>query len=146
MRVHRRSKGSRFAALPRRQLPGRGGRLILLIAAGAAVGTAAGFQIAAVIDRAGFGLPSGAAVPGPLDAAGEKPREEDRAMGSALAAAMRAESPTDCLTLEPRYRSGCRDFVEDRANESAMLPAPELSETNGSGGRASRTDWPAELD
>ena len=119
---------------------------MLLMAAGAAVGTAAGFQVAAVIDRAGFGLPSGEAVPVPLDAAGEKPREEDRAMGSALAAAMRAESLTDCLTLEPRHRAGCRDFLADRASESAILPAPQLSEANGSAGRASRTDWPAELD
>ena len=147
MAHRRRETGSRFAgSTGGRQSGGRAARLLLLVVAGGAVGTAAGIQVAAVIERAGFAAPSQVAAPVPLAAAGEKPGENDRAMGGTLAAAMRADEPTDCLTLAPRHRSGCRDYVADLARQPALTTTPVDTHINGTGEANSSTDWPAALD
>ena len=133
-------------AMLRRHAPGWSGRLILLVAAGIAVGTLAGFQVAAIIDRAGIGTTGHAAVPLSTERPVGKTGEEDRAMGAALAAALHADEVADCVTLEPRHRAGCRDHVAERARAPRMFEALPRAEANGLAERASATDWPAAFD
>jgi hypothetical protein len=112
----------------------------LLLAIGLGLGTLAGLYVEKAIERAGAGGQFAAPVPPPLAPAAAKPPEEDREAGAALAAAIRADDPADCRALDSRHRSGCRDFVAQRARGEAMFDAP------GSANQATASQWPATFD
>ena len=131
--------------LPRQERRTLRPRLLILLLAGAGIGTYGGLQIGRMIDQAGFG----GSPPPPAEYRSEKPTEEDRQMGVALAAATGADEPSDCRTLAPRHREGCRVYLQGRREEVGVFgpvgPSAandRRSETNA----ASAADWPAALD
>src|SRR3712207_3512238 len=94
-----------------------------LAAGAAALGTAAGLAAAGDIGaskRSGrIGAPS--APPEPFEVSPAQPDDPAlaQAHGFALAAQLRISRPADCRSVSPEFRSGCLDYVEDRATRSA---------------------------
>jgi hypothetical protein len=122
-------------------------RLLLLLVAGVVLGTLGGFQIARMIERAGMSGLFGGPVAAPAEYRPEKPTEEDRSMGLALAAAMAADELADCRSLAPRHRAGCRDYVEDRRRRGPIAgDEPALPAAPSSNSASAPDDWPARLD
>ena len=115
-------------------------RLVPLMAGGVIVGALAGLQVGGMIDRAGAGGLFGAAPPTRVEPIGEKPREEDREVGAALAAATHADDPADCRAFERRHRDGCLDFVRDGQADADLFDPPAAGTTN------TASDWPAAFD
>ena len=126
-------------------------QLALLLAAGAALGVLGGLQVAGLIDRAAAGGMFGAPLLPPVEASVAKPREEDREMGAALAAALHADEPADCRAFEPRHQAGCRSYVEDRSRAPGLFDRPASALTANVTAVADRDPagmpaWPATLD
>ena len=124
-------------------------RFLILLFAGAGVGLLAGLQVANMIQHAGAGGMFGGSALQPAEYRSEKPTEEDRQMGVALAAAMGADEHSDCRALAPRHWDGCRSYLRERREwlgvfEPVVPPAgnDRRPETNA----ASAAGWPAALD
>lgn len=101
-------------------------RLIIFLLAGALVGMLGGLQIAGLIERAGVGGSFGGTQASPTEYRDEKPTEEDRSMGAALAAAS-ARRVEDCRAFAPRHQSGCRAYFLERRSEAVLfesVPSP----------------------
>jgi hypothetical protein len=126
-------------------------QLVLLLAAGAALGVLGGLQVAGMIDRAAAGGMFGAPLLPPVQPTVARPREEDRGMGAAIAAALHADEPADCRAFEPRHQAGCRAYVQDRSR-SAELFGPPASPPMANASTVADVDpaglppWPATLD
>jgi len=105
--------------------PTAGPRLVLLLLGGAAAGVFGGLQVASMIDRAGTGGMFGWPPPRPpAQPHGNKATEDDRQIGEAVAAALGADALTDCESLAPQHRAGCRAYVEFHRREQAAPAFP----------------------
>ena len=124
---------------------------ILVLAAGAIFGTFGGLQIRDRIRQAGFTGMFDDTIPAPAAVASEKQTEEELAIGAALAAQLKVESPADCRNLSLRYRSGCRAYLrERRMRDDIFGPLPREHQGNwldaALDGVPPAAEWPAALD
>ena len=137
--------------LQRNSRPKARPQLALLLAAGAVLGVLGGLQVAGMIDRASAGGVFGAPLSPPAEARIEKPRQEDREMGAALAATLHADEPADCRDFEPRHRAGCRAYVQDRSRGPGLFDPPAPGQTANlsavaDADPAGMPAWPATFD